>query len=561
MEFLKGIRIYNYRSIDSEGVELDKLGKVNVLIGKNNSGKSNILRFISYLSQLIDIDFGQAVRKHTEYKNDLPNFDAAKMYDFAIKHNKSFIKEYKDQVKKNILEGLTIDNHSQEIWFKYNYSLNENLFSPDFYHFTSPILNSKAKNNEGNSSHFLNGLLDFSKNYILSHPTYLIENYRKVDNDKKDNSIDKSVQKRSEVFNGKYFIQELKNVLYYEATDYHFAAKEKLFKNFLKDILNNPNLEISISISNSIQLKLSTEDHSLRPIENLGTGLHQLILLAFAVTNIENSIFCIEEPEIFIHPEVQRKFIRYLVENTNNQYFITTHSNAFINEEGLDIYRVWHNGNRTLVEKAIDSNSKNHILDDLGYQASDLLQTNFIIWVEGPSDRIYIRHWISIESNDKLIEGIHYTIMFYGGRLLSHLTIEENDDEVSNFININKINRNAAIFIDSDKKEADEIINATKERMITEFTTQKKQHILTKGREIENYIDIETLNAALTKINRPTLSEYDLFTDIFIEKNIDKMKLAKAVVEISNEVFDVGGLKENIKHLVASINKANNLAI
>ena len=104
MEFLKGIRIYNYRSIDSEGVELDKLGKVNVLIGKNNSGKSNILRFISYLSQLIDIDFGQAVRKHTEYKNDLPNFDAAKMYDFAIKHNKSFIKEYKDQVKKNILD-------------------------------------------------------------------------------------------------------------------------------------------------------------------------------------------------------------------------------------------------------------------------------------------------------------------------------------------------------------------------------------------------------------------------------------------------------------------------
>ena len=306
---------------------------------------------------------------------------------------------------------------------------------------------------------------------------------------------------------------------------------------------------------------MGIEDYSIRPIENLGTGLHQLILLAFAVTNIENSIFCIEEPEIFIHPEVQRKFIRYLVENTNNQYFITTHSNAFINEEGLDIYRVWHNGNRTLVEKAIDSNSKNHILDDLGYQASDLLQTNFIIWVEGPSDRIYIRHWISIESNDKLIEGIHYTIMFYGGRLLSHLTIEENDDEVSNFININKINRNAAIFIDSDKKEADEIINATKERMITEFTTQKKQHILTKGREIENYIDIETLNAALTKINRPTLSEYDLFTDIFIEKNIDKMKLAKAVVEISNEVFDVGGLKENIKHLVASINKANNLTI
>lgn len=29
-------------------------------------------------------------------------------------------------------------------------------------------------------------------------------------------------------------------------------------------------------------------------------------------------------------------------------------------------------------------------LDDLGVKASDLLQANGIIWVEGPSDRAYI---------------------------------------------------------------------------------------------------------------------------------------------------------------------------
>ena len=31
------------------------------------------------------------------------------------------------------------------------------------------------------------------------------------------------------------------------------------------------------------------------------------------------------------------------------------------------------------------------VLDDLGAKASDIFQSNGIIWVEGPSDRIYIK--------------------------------------------------------------------------------------------------------------------------------------------------------------------------
>ena len=35
-----------------------------------------------------------------------------------------------------------------------------------------------------------------------------------------------------------------------------------------------------------------------------------------------------------------------------------------------------------------------HILDDLEARASDLLQANGIVWVEGPSDRIYFKNRI-----------------------------------------------------------------------------------------------------------------------------------------------------------------------
>jgi hypothetical protein len=49
---LLGFGLANYRSFDSEGFVLRDVKKVNVFIGKNNSGKSNILRAINVLRQV-----------------------------------------------------------------------------------------------------------------------------------------------------------------------------------------------------------------------------------------------------------------------------------------------------------------------------------------------------------------------------------------------------------------------------------------------------------------------------------------------------------------------------
>jgi hypothetical protein len=47
MEFI-GFGIADYRSFDGEGVLLRDLSKINVLIGKNNCGKSNVLSFLKH---------------------------------------------------------------------------------------------------------------------------------------------------------------------------------------------------------------------------------------------------------------------------------------------------------------------------------------------------------------------------------------------------------------------------------------------------------------------------------------------------------------------------------
>ena len=67
-------------------------------------------------------------------------------------------------------------------------------------------------------------------------------------------------------------------------------------------------------------------DSKYLPIEDLGTGVYQAILLAARATLAENQVICIEEPELHFHPELQRQIMHYLDKETSNQYFITTHS-------------------------------------------------------------------------------------------------------------------------------------------------------------------------------------------------------------------------------------------
>src|SRR5687768_7349089 len=49
---LRGFGLANYRSFDNVGFIIKNLKRVNVFIGKNNCGKSNVLRTIELLRQV-----------------------------------------------------------------------------------------------------------------------------------------------------------------------------------------------------------------------------------------------------------------------------------------------------------------------------------------------------------------------------------------------------------------------------------------------------------------------------------------------------------------------------
>ena len=237
--------------------------------------------------------------------------------------------------------------------------------------------------------------------------------------------------------------------------------------------------------------------------------LYMRLLPAIVGKELKDFVFAFEELENNIHPALQRRLLAYIREKvleTGCIVFMTTHSNVaidfFSRDENAQIIHVTHDGKAAQARTVTTYLHKGAILDDLDVRASDLLQANGIIWVEGPSDRYYVNRWIELCSGGQLKEGVHYQCMFYGGSLLAHISASTPDDEGNGYVEVLKINRNAAVLIDSDKGDDQEAINSTKERILSEITKIGGLGWVTAGREIENYIPTCALKR-LTDVDSP----------------------------------------------------------
>lgn len=270
---------------------------------------------------------------------------------------------------------------------------------------------------------------------------------------------------------------------------------------FVRKLFNDDSANIEVPHDRSTLL-VYHEGRRL-PLENYGTGLHQVVILAAAATVLENQLVCIEEPEVHLHPVLQRTLLLYLTQQTSNQYVVATHSAHLLDAARSSISAVRRIEGQSCVKAAVTPSAIALLSTELGARASDLVQANSLVWVEGPSDRIYLRHWLSL-LDARLTEGVHYSLMFYGGRLLRSLSPE--DAPVAEFIALPRINRNFAVVIDSDRERAGQRINATKTRVREGIEAADPNTVVwvTKGYTIENYVTPEVLRAAVAKTHDGT---------------------------------------------------------
>jgi predicted ATPase len=577
--YLNGLSLQFFKGIGAERQKLAPFKEFNFFIGANNAGKSTVLEFIH--RHLLASDGNKRaplapLEKYTGTVSGELSFGVAvPVDDFVLAGLKSARNENSQaRIEREVKKIAELFNEDGFVWLKYTRP-DASAFQPlsKFdYKTLRPAMQDDAwqhtwhhlRNVSGGS---LEGWIQQTINHLFAAQSVqipriqLIPAIRKIGPRQEDFSD----------FSGKGLIDRLAQI---QSPDHDKRHERSIFEKinqFIQTVTDRPSAEIEVP--HNREHILVHMDNKVLPLSSFGTGIHEVVMIAAFCTISENQIVCIEEPELHLHPLLQRKLISFLKDKTSNQYFIATHSASFIDTPDAAIFHVRNDGSQTYIRESTLRRERVEICNDLGVRASDLVQSNAAIWVEGPSDRIYVRHWINMVAPE-LVEGIDYSIMFYGGRLLSHLSAD--DEEITEFIALRSLNQNLALIMDSDRSSNRAEINETKKRLQTEFQKGSGIAWVTKGREIENYIDHALLQSAVRQTHPSTYKSpansggahsHALHFKLVrprrrkgsqsdLETKVDKVKVAKVVCEAPADLEKLD-LRDRVIEIVEMIRKAN----
>jgi putative ATP-dependent endonuclease of OLD family len=418
MPKLKSISIENFRSIGDEPVVIKFFkNKPIILIGENNSGKTNIIR-------AIELMFGEF---HPKYKN---------------------LEDY-DHFQRNSENKIVID--AEVIGFKnrlgrngefscggFGFTCQKNK-ETDFYaiqaedgntnQYVSSIIRDELLCVVVNAEQNLNYQLSYSTKYtLLSRVTKSFHDRLSSDEDK-IKTLKKLFDSIKETFlkveEFKSFSDNMSTIAGHmitnmsHALNFDFSAYDP--SNYFKTLRVQP-----------------TEGKHTRSFEELGTGQQQILALCFAHAYAKSFlgqglIFILDEPEAHLHPLAQKWLARQMFKMAEEglQLVITTHSPYFINLEYLNSIYLVTKDEQTIVtntdadklaqyciktgaEKADKKNilqfyalhSKPHILNGLFAKK--------IVLVEGETEELSLPIYLDAVGLDTLKEGI--AIISVGGK-------------------------------------------------------------------------------------------------------------------------------------------------
>lgn len=518
-----GFGFAGYRSFWRSSPEpIGPFGKLHLVAGSNNSGKSNILRFASTVLSTFDpgaltivlptgSDLPIGVGVTTTFRLDLL---IAVPADFGLSQLSERVPEHLMDIWTPRLDALlaTLTSDRTETRRVLRVQLVESERSrgqlqPDLdmaqracaeYSAALPgdtglqelIVHLIGYGPGGTETDFMAAFCRWVVSLTSMPPVAEVSAFRQISSGENENFSGSGLIRR---------LAELENPPSHDVYDANIARFEGINR-FVQSVIGDESARIRVT-SGQDDILVVASDRVL-PLASLGTGIHEVIILALAATLLSGHLVCMEEPEIHMHPVMQRRLLTYLAE-TDNRYLVATHSAALLDQSLASISHIKldHEGSR--LTASATSQDVSHLVSDLGYRASDIVQANSVLWVEGPSDRNYLRFWLSVVDPD-LVEGVHYSIMFYGGGLLSHLAAE--DLGVKDFIALRRLNRNSVIVIDSDRTSAEKEINATKRRVRREFNDDAGNGFawVTWGYTIENYVPRHLLEAAVKAVHSRT---------------------------------------------------------
>lgn len=544
---LKAINLKCFREL--QGFETIK--PVNVIIGKNNVGKSSLLDLIDYAVS------GQLVINPSVLTSGDPEILLSCRMDNA------FMDAYCREV------GQTTHNEFANLLQDANITL---------------ALHSR------NTEKFFAETLESVKHRFSSNPQHAIQTLQRITS-KMGNPFDRSHFRRIAAdrdirhegvgnpdgtlqnlgANGEHATTLIHRYLHQEDLD--LSIVEETITSELNEIFR-PDAKFDRILtrqrrSREWEIYLEEPRKGLIPMSQTGSGIKTVLLVLlnlFLVPDVlgreqpqkskllSNFLFGFEELENNLHPSIQRRLFRYLSSVSNKEgctFFITTHSHVvvdlFSRDENAQIIHITHDGERAEAKRVTTYINHRSIFDDLEVRASDLLQTNAVVWVEGPSDRTYFNKWIELWTDGEIKEHVDYEVVFTAGTLLAHFGYDEPDTEKALIQGLN-INQHAIVLMDSDRKQSkDQELKPNVARVVTEVESMGGLAWITAGKEVENYIPQEALAALSVPSEELPESQFDNMLD-FIKRHTDKdfsskkPALAEQVCNVLNKEMLTGHL-------------------
>lgn len=589
------------------------MSKLNIFVGENNSGKSRLLRSLlsTELDYVPDSSFIEDYNNFVEsLKNEFESYCQSvgipiekleKIYEILNEINQ--IGDIKEST--NLYENISkLEQHIRILENNGNISTG-GISNPIIAENLLKTLGIKKDVFKGNFEDCLK-LPEFKRIYIPilrgTKPMKYTESegFQYADfygiRTRKDYFTDE-VSSKIEVFTGATSYNEIKCFLLGNLKERKLIAgyEKYLSENFF----DNKSIALIPSQSNGV-ITVKVGDEKERPIYEMGDGIESIIILTMPLflNKGKNLLVFIEEPEKLLHPGLQRKLIETLLYEEgfeNYQYFITTHSNHLLDItfdfSKISVYTL----RKKLDEETHDEKEPKFLIENLsqgdmsalellGVRNSSVFLSNCTIWVEGITDRLYLRKYLELylknmKSKDKdfneFKEDLHYSFVEFGGGNITHWSFLDKEDHP---INVNRLCGKLFLITDKDKNkderheelekklgdrfyclECKEVENLLSKKVLLEVIKDyEKADPIIEDFEESDYRDKSLGKFIDEKLGTNKRREKSYASEKYGSTVRDKVRFCKKAIDHTNEWDDLSEEAKEISERIYQFIKENN---
>jgi hypothetical protein len=545
---LRSLRFSNYLGVGPEPVALEFHPRCTVFCGPNNSGKTTMLSAISLLAETMRASSWVQVGPGFQISNTTASV-SQEVFNFRSRASESIFESEID-VDRRLLSFSVDGDQTKPVQLAlrialapgqktlHHMTINSDppVFAPktrtDFFEPQPNGIYYTQRDNRGAA------ILDLPK--LLADRTAFFPSARNVGVEQGSSTDD-----IAQLARGSGITSWVLNSMNPNPREGASVKRHELLKAFESEFGNFAGFSpCSLSVGGN-ELNVHIDGHPI-PISRLGAGVAECLImmlvcklareLAQILQRPPIEILLIEEPELHLHPRLQRLFLGYLLqyaEANDVQLILSTHSATVLNAVYSvgTVHRTRFDDERrqVRVRSVAATDQLLALLKDIGASPGDVLQADKVLWVEGPHDIPVFQAW---KSKAPSFQNQTVAVLSLGG-----------DDPASDAFDINQLvtlNPNCLVVLDSERTGPSGSPKAAR------LTTQGKCQqagitcLLTDRRATENYFTSRALASIYPNVP-PQIDPYAKLTNYIPSFSKDNNGMIAAAMDWSDlSSTDVG---------------------